>query len=70
MESLLRVWQICGCRKRGVSPLIPISRSAWWAGVSEGKYPPGILLSTRTRVWPASSIQKLIEDLAATEAAL
>jgi prophage regulatory protein len=66
-ESLLRIYDITGCPKRGIKGLISISRSAWWAGVADGRYPKGILLSARTRVWPASSIQKLITDLAATE---
>jgi prophage regulatory protein len=63
-ESLLRIYDITGCRKRGIKPLISISRSAFWAGVADGRYPKGLLLSARTRVWPASSIQKLIKDLA------
>jgi prophage regulatory protein len=64
-ESLLRIWQIVGDRKRGIDPLIGISKSAFWAGVADGRYPKGILLSKRTRVWTASSIQKVIADLTA-----
>jgi prophage regulatory protein len=30
--------------------LIPISRSAWWAGVREGKFPKGIKLGSKTTV--------------------
>jgi prophage regulatory protein len=64
-ESLLRVYDIVGCRKRNIKPLISISRSSFWAMVAKGTAPRGILLSARTRVWTASSIQKLIRDLAA-----
>jgi prophage regulatory protein len=60
--GFLRVWQIVGCRKRGAAPLIPISPSAWWQGIREGRYPKGILLGPRTRVWTAESILKLIAD--------
>ena len=60
--GFLRVWQIVGDRKRGAAPLIPISHSAWWQGIREGKYPKGILLGPRTRVWTAESIMKLIAD--------
>jgi prophage regulatory protein len=28
--------------------LIPISRSAWWAGIREGKFPQGIKLGSKT----------------------
>jgi prophage regulatory protein len=66
-EGFLRIWQICGCKKRGAAPLLPISRSAFWAGVANGKYPAGTLLSSRTRVWSAASIRKLLADLEATE---
>lgn len=41
--------------------LIPISRSAWWAGIREGKYPKGIQLGSKTTVWRAEDIRALIE---------
>ena len=40
--------------------LIPISRSAWWAGIREGKFPKGIKLGTKTTVWRAEDIRALI----------
>lgn len=43
--------------------LIPISRSAWWAGVREGKFPKGIKLGTKTTVWRAEAIRALINQL-------
>ncbi len=41
--------------------LIPISRSAWWAGIREGKFPQGIKLGSKTTVWRAEDIRNLIE---------
>jgi prophage regulatory protein len=41
--------------------LIPISRSAWWAGIREGKFPQGIKLGSKTSVWRAEDIRHLIE---------
>ena len=41
--------------------LIPISRSAWWAGIREGKFPQGIKLGRKTTVWRAEDIRHLIE---------
>lgn len=41
--------------------LIPISRSAWWAGIREGKFPQGIKLGSKTTVWCAEDIRNLIE---------
>lgn len=43
--------------------LIPISRSAWWAGIREGKFPQGIKLGSKTTVWRAEDIRNLIERL-------
>ncbi len=40
--------------------LIPISRSAWWAGVREGKFPKGIKLGSKTTVWRVEDIRALI----------
>ena len=40
--------------------LIPIRRSAWWAGIREGKFPKGIKLGTKTTVWRAEDIRALI----------
>lgn len=41
--------------------LIPISRSAWWAGIREGKFPQGIKLGSKTTVWRVEDIRNLIE---------
>ena len=41
--------------------LIPISRSAWWAGIREGKFPQGIKLGSKTTVWRAEDFRNLIE---------
>ncbi len=41
--------------------LIPISRSAWWAGIRDGKFPQGIKLGSKTTVWRAEDIRNLIE---------
>lgn len=40
--------------------IIPISRSAWWAGIREGKFPKGIKLGAKTTVWRAEDIRALI----------
>ena len=42
--------------------LIPISRSAWWAGVREGKFPKGVKLGSKTTVWRAEDIRSLIDQ--------
>lgn len=39
----------------------PISRSAFWAGVKEGKYPAPVKLSARVTAWRVEDIRALIE---------
>lgn len=41
-------------------PIIPVSRSTWWAGVKSGRYPTPIKLSPRVTVWRAIDIAALI----------
>ena len=44
-----------------VLALIPISKSAWWAGCKTGRFPKPIKLGPRTTVWRAEDITALIE---------
>jgi len=51
-----------------VLQLIPISRSAWWAGVKSGKYPPAVKLGPNTTAWRAEDIRALIAAFGADDA--
>jgi len=44
-----------------VLSLIPVSRSSWWKGIKEGRFPKPLKLSKRITVWKASDIRNLIE---------
>jgi len=46
-----------------VLKLIPISRSAWWNGVREGRFPGSIKLGPRTTCWRASDLFALLDQL-------
>ncbi len=50
--ALLRVEQICGNRKKGVTGLLPISAATWWRWVKEGRVPAGRKPSPQVTVWP------------------
>ena len=52
-----------------VLALIPISRSAWWAGCKSGRYPKPIKLGLRTTVWKTADILALVESLSKSEGA-
>lgn len=40
---------------------IPVSKSTWWAGVKEGRYPTPIKLGRRITAWRVEDIRRLIE---------
>jgi predicted DNA-binding transcriptional regulator AlpA len=40
---------------------IPVSRSAWWAGVASGRYPKPVKLGPRITAWRAADIRALVE---------
>mgnify|MGYP000113655643 CR=1 FL=1 len=46
-----------------VLTLIPISKSAWWAGCQSGRYHKPVKLGPRTTVWRAEDIAAFIESL-------
>jgi prophage regulatory protein len=57
-DRLLRLKDIVG-----PSGLLPISKSSWWKGIREGRYPAGIKIAPRTTAWRKSSVLALIKNL-------
>jgi prophage regulatory protein len=60
----LRLRQIIGDPRAipPIQPLIPVSKSTWWQGVKEGRFPEPIKLSARITVWRASEIHGWISQ--------
>jgi prophage regulatory protein len=46
-----------------VLKLVPISRSAWWNGVREGRFPRPIKLGPKTTCWRAADLFALLNQL-------
>lgn len=46
-----------------VLTIIPISKSAWWQGCKDGRYPKPIKLGPRTTVWRSADIAALVRRL-------
>ena len=46
--------------------LIPVSRSAWWAGCKNGRYPKPVKIGPRTTAWRAEDIKVLLRKLSAS----
>jgi hypothetical protein len=61
--GLLRLWQILGDRRKGIPPIIPVSKSTWWAGVKSGKYPKPVKLSARCTCWRVEDIRALLAQM-------
>lgn len=60
----LRLPQIIGNRKVSppIPPLIPVSKSTWWAGVRSGRYPqPVRTLGERITLWRVEDVRYLIQ---------
>lgn len=49
-------------RLQDVLKLFPVSKSAWWLGVREGKYPASVKLGPRTTAWRVEDIRQLLKD--------
>jgi predicted DNA-binding transcriptional regulator AlpA len=60
--GFLRLPQIIGDPKRGIAPLIPVSKSTWWLGCRVGRFPAPIRLSSRCTVWRVADVLRLIEQ--------
>ncbi|MDP3512338.1 MAG: AlpA family phage regulatory protein [Sulfuritalea sp.] len=63
--GFLRLWHIIGDPKANppIPPLIPVSKSTWWAGCKCGRFPqPVRILGRRITAWRAEEIYKLIRS--------
>ncbi len=44
-----------------VLKVIPVSKSTWWAGVKDGRFPKPVKLGPKTTAWRVEDIRRLIE---------
>lgn len=63
-EPLLRLTDIIGRKatatQPGIPAIIPVGRTAWWAGVKSGKFPQPIRLGGHMVAWRSSDIAQLV----------
>lgn len=50
--------------------VIPVSKSHWWAGVKDGRYPAAIKLGERITVWKAEEVHAFIASVGNGSSAL
>ena len=60
--GFLRITHILGNPKTNTPPIIPVSKSTWWAGVGSGRFPKPIKLSPGVTVWRVKDIRALIDS--------
>lgn len=60
----VRLPQIIGNRRANppIPPIIPVSKSAWWAGVRAGRFPQPVKLGPRTTAWRVEDIRALVRQ--------
>ena len=60
--GFVRLKQILGDPKADppVPAVIPVSKSTWWYGIKDGRFPKPVKLSARITVWRVEDIRKLI----------
>lgn len=64
LKGFLRLRHILGDPKANppILPLIPVSKSTWWAGIKTGRFPKPVKIGGAT-AWKANDIAELIERL-------
>lgn len=50
-------------RLRDVLRVIPLSKSSWFRGIQDGRYPRSCKIGPRAAAWKIEDIKKLIEQL-------
>ena len=63
-DGFVRLSQILGDPEANppIPPIIPLKKSAWWAGVKDGRFPQPVKLGGRGTFWRVEDIRALIES--------
>lgn len=64
-KGFMRLSQIIG-NPKAVPPIpaiIPISKSAWWDGVKNGRFPKSVKIGPRMTAWRVEDIRALIASV-------
>ncbi|PCJ99167.1 MAG: transcriptional regulator [Zetaproteobacteria bacterium] len=46
-----------------VLKVFPVSKSTWWAGIKDGRFPKGVKLSDKITAWRVDDIRELIAQV-------
>ncbi len=62
-SGYVRVSQLLGCRRRGLVPILPISRSGLYAWIRQGRWPAPIRIGPKVIAWPAAQVRAALEEM-------
>lgn len=65
MDSSTQLATLALLRLPAVLKIVPVSKSSWWKGVAEGRFPRPVKLGPRTTAWRARDIYALVDRLTA-----
>ena len=63
--GFLRLQQILGNKKSKppIPAIIPLSKSTWYKGLADGRFPNPVKLSMRCTAWRVEDIRALVEGI-------
>jgi prophage regulatory protein len=61
-EGFVRVSQLLGCRRRGLVPILPISRSGLYAWIRDGRFPAPMKLG-KVIAWDAAVVREALAGM-------
>lgn len=64
-SRFLRLHHIIGCRKRGISSIVPVSASVWWRLVRENKAPQPVKIGKTTN-WYEDEVYEFMNSFRAS----
>ena len=67
--GFVRLKDIIGSKREGITPLIPVCRTNWVAGQKAGRFPKAIQLAPNTYAYKVEDVRALIATLGQQAAA-
>lgn len=64
LTRLLRLREIIGDPNAvpPIQPIVPVSRSTWWAGIKAGRFPAPVKLGPRISAWRETEIRTIVRS--------
>jgi prophage regulatory protein len=62
-NSILRLTQIIGCKKRGIAPILPVCRSTFLNQIKTGLMPSPIRLGEKAVGWRYGELMSALDKL-------